>query len=737
MSRPARRPTLPGSSRAQHSPPGPAVARRRRRPHAAAPRSPTSSGRTAIHGCRPSTSGASRSPHVDVVAGTDLRIDADEFLGWVTSGRSEQGSSPRTNPMCLAYDEPHGSAAGFASTRGAVRLVCRFPTACGSRRRTLSDDPPGDAHAARRRHASSDRRGRAGEHARPLRPAILRPPRRRRARAAEGGADYPRPMATAYGLLGPLEAHVDGRPARLGGMRQRAVLAVLVLNAGQVVPADRLIDETWPEEPPDTAANVVQGHVSSLRKELGRDAIQTRDPGYLMRVDAGAVDVARFERLAAEGAALLREGRRGGRQRRARRRRSRLWRGPALADLATAGVLRPVAARLDDLRLIALERRLEAELALGPPRRRGRRARGPGRRAPAARGPARAAHACPLPLRAAGRCARRVPLGPAGAGGRARAGAEHGAAGARAGDPATRPHARRAGDRCGDRPDDAPPAVAPRAAARPTIAVAALAAARDRRGCSSWRGPLATGAEREIVAATTVADAGALPGAVRAMHDARAATGELAEHVRVAAFTSLTPGSDLARLAAEQDATVVLVDAPDGLLEDARLLTLLADAPCDVAVVVGGGVPRGPVLVPFTGSPHDWAATELGAWFARGARGAAAARRGERRRQRPRRQPPAGQRVAGRAARARGRDRAAARGAQPGRSGARGARRRASSSSASPTAGAARGWAAPARRWRPPRTRPTLLVRRGLRPGGLAPRDADTRFTWTLAPPQP
>ena len=77
-------------------------------------------------------------PHVDVVAGTDLHIDAAEFLGWVTSGRSPQGSSPRTNPMCLAYDEPEGTAAGFASTRGAVRLVCRFPGRVRFTTRTLS-----------------------------------------------------------------------------------------------------------------------------------------------------------------------------------------------------------------------------------------------------------------------------------------------------------------------------------------------------------------------------------------------------------------------------------------------------------------------------------------------------------------------------------------------------------------------------------------------------------------------
>ena len=83
------------------------------------------------------------------------------------------------------------------------------------------------------------------------------------------------------------------------------------------------------------------------------------------------------------------------------------------------------------------------------------------------------------------------------------------------------------------------------------------------------------------------------------------------------AFTSVTPGTDLARLATEQDADLLLVDAPAGLLEDARVISLLDHAPCDVAVVVGERAPRaGPVLVPFSGAEHDWAAVELGAWLA-------------------------------------------------------------------------------------------------------------------------
>ena len=82
-------------------------------------------------------------------------------------------------------------------------------------------------------------------------------------------------------------------------------------------------------------------------------------------------------------------------------------------------------------------------------------------------------------------------------------------------------------------------------------------------------------------------------------------------------FTSVAPGADMARLAHEHDVDLLLVDAPDGLLEDARVLALLDHAPCDVGVVVGGPPGRGEIVVPFAGAEHDWAAVELGAWLAR------------------------------------------------------------------------------------------------------------------------
>ena len=98
-----------------------------------------------------------------------------------------------------------------------------------------------------------------------------------------------------FRILGPLEVLEEGRPVALGGAKQRALLAVLLLHANEVVSRDRLIDELWGGEPPDTAHTALQVHVSQLRKLLGRDTIVTQTPGYLIRVSDGELDLHRFE----------------------------------------------------------------------------------------------------------------------------------------------------------------------------------------------------------------------------------------------------------------------------------------------------------------------------------------------------------------------------------------------------------------------------------------------------------
>ena len=171
-------------------------------------------------------------------------------------------------------------------------------------------------------------------------------------------------MQVVYLLLGPLEADVDGREARLGGPKQRATLALLLCHPSTVVPASRLVDGLWGEDPPASAPNLVQGYVSGLRKALGRDAIETRGGGYVVHVGRDALGLQRFERLAHEGSiALEREDPTAAAA--SLSEALGLWRGPALADLADEPALIVVIARLGELRVPALERQVEAELALG------------------------------------------------------------------------------------------------------------------------------------------------------------------------------------------------------------------------------------------------------------------------------------------------------------------------------------------------------------------------------------
>ena len=122
---------------------------------------------------------------------------------------------------------------------------------------------------------------------------------------------------------------------------------------------------------------------------------------------------------------------------------------------------------------------------------------------------------------------------------------------------------------------------------------------------------------REIVLAETVSDGRELVPTSRRLEKSREALRNKGFRSRAATFTSVTPGADLARLAAEQDADSCCQTRRSGLLEDGRLLTLLDRAPCDVGVLVGKGELRGPVLVPFAGAAHDWTAVEIGAWLAR------------------------------------------------------------------------------------------------------------------------
>ena len=527
-------------------------------------------------------------------------------------------------------------------------------------------------------------------------------------------------------MLGPLEALVDGRSVALGPPRHRALLVLLLAQANSVVPVHRLIDEIWGDAPPASAANLVQGAVSRLRKALGTETIVTRGPGYVLGVGPDALDLHRFERRAEEGSLALEQG---DFERAATTLAAALgvWSGPALADLQDERCVQPIAARLDDVRLLATERRLEAEL-------------GRGRHADLLADLSELVREHPLRERAhellmhalcaSGRQAEALEAYRS-----ARAslvdelGIEPG--------PALQELHRRmlSQDPTLFSPGSAGAVASPKTFG-PILVAPLDPGALDMLVAAAE--PLAGQPQREIIMVATVPHAEQLASLSRELEARRERLLERGVAARSAVFTSVTPGADVARLAAEHDVDLLLADAPEGLLEDARLLTLLEQAPCDVAVVAGArswpagsGEDRGAVLVPFGGASHDWAAVELGAWLAL--------------------TTGAPLRLAG---------------ASDGYGGRDASRLLASASLAvqhalgvpaepllvAPDADALVAAADSSivavgltERWRREglgRSRtalaarasaPTVLVRRGVRPGGLAPRESDTRFTWTLA----
>src|SRR5215207_2966874 len=168
-----------------------------------------------------------------------------------------------------------------------------------------------------------------------------------------------------FRILGPLEVRADGRAVALGGAKPRALLAVLLLHANQPVSAERLALALWGEDAPAGAVKTVQVHVSRLRKALGDPRVLTTAAGgYRLRVRPGELDAERFERLAADGRALLIDGR-ADEAAAALREALALWRGPPLSDLAAAPFAPAEITRLEEQRLAAVEARVEADLAAG------------------------------------------------------------------------------------------------------------------------------------------------------------------------------------------------------------------------------------------------------------------------------------------------------------------------------------------------------------------------------------
>jgi DNA-binding SARP family transcriptional activator len=506
----------------------------------------------------------------------------------------------------------------------------------------------------------------------------------------------------------------DGAPLALGGARQRAVLALLLTRANEAVSVDLLIEELWSGGPPRTATNTLQYYVSQLRKALGDDRIVTRAPGYAVRIEPGELDLERFERLVEQGGAdALRDA-------------LDLWRGPALADFAYEPFAQSEIARLEELRLTALEERIEADLALGR-------------------------HASLV-----GELEGLVGLHPL----RERLHGQLMLALYRSGRQAEALEAyqqlrRSLVDELGIDPG---PSIQ-RLEKAILVQDEALDLERDRHhqlhpvraivvapqadasldSLLALAEPLADSKPRREVIIAILTSTDGLAAASRLANDRRAELAGRGVEARAAVFTSTSAGDDLVRLAAEQDADLLLLDCrPDDNVLSGDLGAVLASAPCDVGLLCGGRSvpepgPECPILVPFGGAEHEWTAVEVAAWIA-AASGAALKLVGSEG------NPETGERDASRllASASLLVQRAVGVSTEPllvtrGASGVVSA----SEYAGLIVVGLVERWRqegiGDTRREIAQRARsPLLLVRRGLRPGGIAPQRAVTRFTWSL-----
>jgi DNA-binding SARP family transcriptional activator len=517
-----------------------------------------------------------------------------------------------------------------------------------------------------------------------------------------------------FRVLGTLEVVDGARPVPINGAKQRALLTILLLHANQTVSSSRLLEELWGDEQPESGLTALQVRVSQLRKALGKggESIVTKGAGYALELGANEIDLHRFEELVADAdRALQREA---PDQAWAQLQRAlALWHGPPLADFAYESFASAAIARLEELRLAAQELRIDTGLRLGRhaelvaelealiaehPLREGLRRQHmlalyrSGRQAEALE----AYHAArrtlvdelgiapsPMLQELEGAILRQdgsLDLAPT------RARQRSILAGAVGGQPLAQ------------------------------LLVVATALARDPA--------------RELIVARLIAtreELGNAAAAVAVECERLLADGVVA---RPAVFTSRSPGADLARLATEQDADLVLVSSNDGALDDPELAELLRSAPCDVAVAVGDAIAApGPVLVPFAGGEHDWSAIELGAWLAGSWR-------------MPLRLAGPAPEDAKDASRTLASASLAVQRAlgvaaepllvEPGPERLVAAAREAAVSVVGLPEGWRTGGLGPARAALAASGRPTLLVRKGLRPGGLAPPENLTRFTWTF-----
>ena len=531
-----------------------------------------------------------------------------------------------------------------------------------------------------------------------------------------------------FRLLGPLAVLIEGRPISLGGDRQRTLLVLLLLRANEAVSRDRLIDDLWGSEPPATSGNALAAIVARLRRVLPGEVLLTTQGGYELSIEPEAIDLHRFERLVEEGRSAQVDAELN-RASELLRSALALWRGPALADFTYEAFAQPAITRLEELRLAALESRIDVDLALG------------------------------RQLDLVGQLQGLVLEHPL----RERLRGQLMLALYRSGRQAEALEAYRDGRRAfveelGIEPNPAlqelegailrqdPELGGPQtAAAKSPAARAILVAAESPESLDALlaiAAPLAVHSGRELILLVLERDGAALTETSRLAHERMDALGQEGRAVRAAAFVSTTPGEDIVRVASEQHVDLVVIDPLGDLSEGfgAELVAVLDGAPCDVGVLVQRDRlppavgPGRAVLVPFGGAEHEWAAMEIGAWLA-GAVGARLELLGTAA------DPGTGQRDASRllATASLVLQQAAGVTAEP-RLMAPGPENviEAAHDAGVTVLGLPDRWHQQgldadrlAVATRSPS--PVLLVRGGVRPGGLAPNESLTRFTWTMA----
>jgi DNA-binding SARP family transcriptional activator len=408
-----------------------------------------------------------------------------------------------------------------------------------------------------------------------------------------------------FRILGPLEVTADGGPIRLGGPKQRATLAILLLNVNRVVSVDRLADDLYAGAAPVTAVTQVQRQISELRKLLGTEhGIETQPPGYVLRLAPEQLDLQRFERLAADaGSALERDDAEGAAE--LLRDALELWRGAPLADLGYESFAQPAITRLEEIRLSALEQRIDAELRLG------RHAQLVGELEQLlAENPLqeRFAEQLMLALYHSGRQAEALNVYRA---------ARERLVEALGLEPTSRLQALERAI-LAHSPSLEPVGTGSDAGELGRAILVVASGAERFDGLLAVAEPLGVLPGRELVVACLLEHERDLEHEAAAMGERRAS---LAAPTRVAVFTTNDRPGDIARLADSSDVGLVLLDAPRGLDGERlprELATVLESSPADVGILpVSASESAGSgVFVPFGGGEHDWAALELGAWLA-------------------------------------------------------------------------------------------------------------------------